>query len=134
MRFLREYVFHNWALKLIALALSFFLWATYTAEPFAEVGYLVPLEFVNIPPNVEISGDVPTVVHVRVRGHSALLRRLTPADLSIRVDLQGARAGAMWIRLTPDMVGAPYGATVVRLMPSEFRLLLVPRSAAAPSS
>ena len=49
MRFLRQVVLHNWGLKLLALAISFSLWAAYTAEPFAEVAYNVPIAFVNVP-------------------------------------------------------------------------------------
>jgi YbbR domain-containing protein len=127
MRFLREWMLHNWDLKLVALVVSFLLWTTYTAEPISEVGYQVPLEFNNVPKDVEISSDAPTEVQVRVRGRSALLRRLSRADLGIAVDLSGRRAGEMLVELTPDMVSAPYGATVVRISPSRVRVLLVPR-------
>ena len=91
MRFLRKYIFANAGLKLLALGISFFLWATYTAEPYAEVGFNVPLEFTNMPPQLEMSGDVPTAVRVRVRGRSALLRRMVPADLNMRLDMQNAQ-------------------------------------------
>ncbi len=127
MHFLRGLVFHNWGLKLLALALSFLLWTTYTAEPIAEVGYLAPLEYSGISSDLEISGDPPTQVQVRVRGRSALLRRLSRADLGINVDLTGHPAGETLIHLTPDFVAAPYGATVVRIAPSQIRVLLVPR-------
>lgn len=127
MRFLRKYVFANVGLKLVALAISFLLWATYTSEPFAEVGYQVPLEFTTMPRHLEISGDLPTVVHVRVRGRSALLRRMVAADISISVDMKDGTEGTSQIRITPDMVRAPYGATVVQVSPSQFQVTLVPR-------
>jgi len=129
MHFLREWVLNNWSLKLLALAISFLLWTTYTAEPFSEVGYLVPLEFRNVPANLEISGDVPTQAHLRVRGRSGLLRRLIPADLSIAVDLSGRPAGETLVQLTPDQVTVPYGVTVVGIIPTEIRILLGPRHA-----
>ena len=132
-RFLRKYVFSNWGLKLLSLGISFFLWTTYNAEPLSEVGYTVPLEFVNIPRALEISNDVPTTVRVRVRGRSGLLRRLSAVDLSLRVDLKSAQAGNQEIRLTPDMVGVPYGAAVVRLSPSEFDAVLEPHRAPPPA-
>ncbi len=129
MHLLREWVLHNWGLKLLALAISFLLWTTYTAEPISEVGYALPLEFINVPRDLEISGDPPTQVQARVRGRSALLRRLSRADLGITVDLSGHKPGEALIPLTPDLVAAPYGATVVRVSPSEVRVLLVPRRA-----
>jgi YbbR domain-containing protein len=127
MRFLRKYIFANATLKLLSLGVSFLLWTTYTSEPFAEVGFQVPLEFTSMPPRLEISGDVPTAVHVRVRGRSALLRRVVAADLNLRVDLKDGKEGASEIRITPDMVGAPYGVTVVQVSPSAFQVTLVPR-------
>ena len=132
MRFLRKYVFANAAMKLLALGISFLLWTTYTSEPFAEVGFPVALEFTSMPPQLEISGDVPTSVHVRVRGRSALLRRMIPADLNLRVDFKDKKEGASLVRLTPDMVGAPYGAAVVEVSPSEFHVTLVPRHGPTP--
>ncbi len=125
MRFLRKYILANAGLKLLALGVSILLWTTYTSEPFAEVGFQVPLEFTSIPSQLEISGDVPTSVHVRVRGRSVLLRRITPADLNIRIDLKDGREGDSLIQITPDMIGAPYGANVVRVSPSEFHVSLV---------
>ncbi len=133
MEFLRGWVLNNWGLKLLALGISFLLWATYMAEPLAEVGYLVPLEFNNIPTDLEISGDVPTQVHVRIRGRPALLRRLTPADLGITVDLSGAGPGEKLIRLTPEQVAAPYGAMVVSITPTHVRVPLIKRRATPPS-
>jgi len=130
--FLRKYILANAPLKLLALAISFLLWATYTAEPFAEVGFQVPLEFTTMPPQLEISGDVPTSVHVRVRGRSALLRRMIAADLNLRIDLKDGKEGKATLPIRPEMVGAPYGATVVQVSPSEINVTLVPRRGPAP--
>jgi len=129
MRFLRQYLLANAGLKLLAIGVSVLLWATYTAEPFAEVGFQVPLEFTSIPTQLEIAGEVPTTLHVRVRGRSALLRRMTPSDLTARIDLQNRKEGDSLIRITPAMIGAPFGANVVRVSPAEFHLNLVPSSA-----
>ena len=132
MNFLRKYIFANAGLKLLALAISFLLWATYTAEPYAEVGFQVPLEFTTMPPHLEMSGDVPTLAHIRVRGRSALLRRMIPADLNLRLDMKDRKQGTATLQITPEMVGAPYGATVVQVAPSEIHVTLVPRHAPAP--
>ena len=128
MPFLRNWVFHNWHLKLFALLTAFLLWSMYTSEPAAEVGFTVPLEIRNVPASMEISGDIPSQVRLRVRGRSSLLRRLSAADLGITVDLSGSKPGEIRIELTPDMVETPYGATVVRIAPAEFHLTLVARN------
>lgn len=127
MRWFRKWVLHNWSLKLMALLISFLLWATYSAEPVAEIGFAVPIEFVNVPSKLEIANDVPTVVHIRVRGRSALLRRLTPSDLGISLDLSGRTGGVGMVELDAQEVDAPYGVQIVRIDPQELRVHLVPR-------
>lgn len=127
MGFLRKYILANAGLKLLALAISFLLWATYTAEPYAEVGFLVPLEFTTMPSQLEISGDVPNAVRIRVRGRSALLRRMIAADLNLRLDMKDSKPGSTVIDFTPEMVSAPFGATVVQVEPDEIHVTLVPR-------
>jgi YbbR domain-containing protein len=130
--FLRKYIFADAGLKLLALAISFLLWSTYTSEPYAEVGFQVPLEFTTMPSQLEIAGDVPTVAHVRVRGRSALLRRMIPSDLTLRLDMKGSKQGTTTLQITPEIVGAPYGATVVQVAPTEIHVTLVPRHGPAP--
>jgi len=130
--FLRKYLFPNAGLKLLALAISFLIWATYTAEPYAEVGFQVPLEFTTMPSQLEISGDVPTVARIRVRGRSALLRRMVTSDLNLRLDMNNKKEGTTTINITPEMVGAPFGATVVQVAPEQIHVTLVPRTGPAP--
>jgi YbbR domain-containing protein len=132
--FLRKYVLANAGLKVLALAISFLIWATYTAEPYAEVGFLVPLEFTTMPAQLEITGDVPTNARVRVRGRSALLRRMVAADLSLRLDMKDAKEGTTVLQIRPDMVGAPFGASVVQVQPSEIHVTFVPRQGSSPPS
>ncbi len=128
MRLLRRIFLRDLGLKLIALGISFFLWATYTAEPFAQVGYAVPVAYLNVPAGLAVAGNPPNAVRVVLRGRSGLLRRLTPSDLTLNIDLATAPSGDVPIRLTPEMVGIPYGTEVVRLAPSQFHLSLVPTS------
>jgi len=125
MRLLRRIFLHDFGLKLFAVLISFFLWSTYTAEPYAEIAYTVPIAFVNLPPGLAVTGDVPASVHVLLRGRSGLLRRMVPADLTFTVDLGNAHAGAMPVHLTTSMVTVPYGTEVVRIFPAEFRLSLI---------
>ena len=127
MPFFRNWILNNWHLKLFALLAAFLLWSTYTSEPAAEVAFVVRIEFRNVPPQLEISGEFPTQVRLHVRGPSALLRRLSAADLGITVDLTGAQPGETLVRLSPAMIEAPYGATIVSISPPEFKLLLVLR-------
>jgi YbbR domain-containing protein len=129
MAFLRKWVIHNWHLKLLALVIAFLLWSTFTSEPAAEVVFQLPIELHNFPEALEVTGEPPTQAFVRVRGRATLLRRLTPRDLSLSVDLAGATAGERTFSLGVDSVEAPYGISVVQISPRIVRLRLAPRAA-----
>jgi hypothetical protein len=127
MRFLREWVLHNWGLKLLALGLSFLLWTTYKSEPIVEIGYDVPIAYVNVPRDFEISNDVATQAHLRLRGRAALLRRVARTDIDVHVDLSHSQAGENKLTLDQSAVTVPFGAQVVYLTPPGIRVVLSPR-------
>ena len=132
MGFFRKFVLHNAWLKLLALAISFSLWAAYAAQPLAEVGYDVPIAFVNVPRDLAIPGDAPTAVHLLIRGRATLMRRVNLADLAFTVDLGRVSAGATLVRLTPEMADIPYGTSVEGLAPTEFRVSWVATATSLP--
>ena len=134
MRFLRQVILNNLVLKLLALAISFSLWAAYASQPVAEFGYDVPIAFVNVPRDLAIANDPPSVAHLRIQGHAALMRRLTPADLAFSVDLSRAGAGETLVQLTPRMAAVPYGTSILRIAPTEFHISLVATSAPTPQA
>jgi hypothetical protein len=129
MTFFRKWVLHNLGLKLLALLTSFFIWATYTSEPFVEVGYAAPLEYLNIPSNLDLSGEVPTHAKVYLRGRSAVVRRVSPSDLAIKVNLAGTGAGETLVHVTSKNLEIPFGLELVRISPSELRVRLAERPA-----
>jgi len=132
MRRLPKLVFGNFGLKLFALALSFLLWRSYMAEPFAQVGYDVPIAFVNVPPGFAVGGDAPAAARIVVAGRSGLLQRLRSTDLTFTVDLNDAPPGQTRVRLAASDVRLPYGTEVVYFTPAEFRVTLVPTTAPLP--
>ena len=132
MRFLRRMVLNNLGLKVSALAIALALWAAYNSEPVVETGYSAPLLLVNVPAGLEVEGEVPSAVRLRVRGRLARLRRLAPGEVSVSADCSQARAGSQVVKLAPDMAGVPYGTEIVDIMPPEIEISLVPGSAPPP--
>ena len=79
--FLRRRVLHNFGIKLLSLALAVGLWLAVTRDPVAEIAVEVPIEFRNIPENLEISTESVPRAEIRVRGPQRIVRRLQPADI-----------------------------------------------------
>jgi YbbR domain-containing protein len=72
----------------------------------------VPLELENLPDRVELVGDTPSVINVRVRGTSTSLGRLTPGDVKAVLDVANAKPGRNLCHIGPDLVSAPFGVEV----------------------
>jgi YbbR domain-containing protein len=109
--------FRQLGLKATALVLSALLWLTVAGDHFVERSMRVPLEFRNIPPEIEIIGDPPETVDVRLRGSSALLARIEPREIVAVLNLGTARPGSRLFHLRIDEVRAPYGVEVAQVIP-----------------
>jgi YbbR domain-containing protein len=116
--------FRHLGLKFLALALATLLWLTVAGEHLVERGMRVPLEFRNKPPELEIVGDPPTAVDVRLSGSSALLSRLDPGEIVAVLDLGTARTGPRLFHLQPNEVRVPYGVRVDQVLPPTISLEL----------
>ena len=117
-------LFRDLGLKVLATALAVLLWLTVAGDPTAERGLRVPLEFENVQDSVEILGDPPETVEVRLRGSSAVLRRLETGDVAAVIDLGSARPGNRLFDMTADHVRAPLGVDVTQVIPSTVSLTL----------
>jgi YbbR domain-containing protein len=116
--------FRHLGLKVLAIALATLLWLTVAGEHVVERSLRVPLEFRNIPAQLEITGDTPDTVEVRLRGSSAVLGRLDPGEVVAVLDLAGGRPGSRLFHLRNDEVRAPFGVEVAQVVPSTVSLEL----------
>ena len=107
----------NLALKLISLTLAVLLWFV-IGEKTSERGLSVPVELQNVPRDLELVGEPTNVVDVRVRAAPSVIQRLTPGDVSARIDLSGVREGEHIVHLTSDDIRVPFGVRVVKITPS----------------
>ena len=114
----RIWPFRHIGLKLLSLALALLLWMVVSGEETVERGLRVPLELQQVPAGLELLGDVPATVDVRVRGASGVLSRVGPGDIVAVLDLHSAQSGRRLFPLTPDQVRTPFGVEVVQVMPS----------------
>lgn len=116
--------FRNLWLKTLALGLSTVLWLTVTRDHVVERSLRVPLEYQNIPAELELTGEPPASVDVRIRGASSLLARLEPGEVVAVLDLHGARPGQRLFHLLTDQVRVPFGVEVTQVAPPTLSLTL----------
>jgi YbbR domain-containing protein len=109
--------FRHLGLKVVALTCASLLWLTVAGEHIVERNLRVPVEFRNLPQQLELVGDPPESVDVRLRGSSAMLSRLDPGEVVAVLDLQQARPGSRLFHIRPEEVRSPYGVEVAQVIP-----------------
>lgn len=123
---LRDFVTENSGLKLLSLLLALILFAI-SRQPFSEVTLVgVPLEFRGLRAGLEINGDVPQTVSVRLRGPQNLIRTTTTNQIGVVADLGSKEVGERVVQLKPADVSRPDNVEVLRIEPSNIRLQIEP--------
>lgn len=110
--------FRHVGLKLLSICIAGLLWLAVSGERVVERVLHAPVEFQNLPGGLEIIGNPPDTVEVRVRGSSGALSRISAGDISTVLDLRTARPGRRLFHLEPSQVSVPYGIDVVQVGPS----------------
>jgi YbbR domain-containing protein len=72
----------------------------------------------NLPEGLELVGNPPDTVEVRLRGPSGALSRMVAGDMAAVIDLRTARPGRRLFHLAQGNVNVPYGTEVVQVGPS----------------
>ena len=116
--------FRHLGLKVVAIAMATLMWLTVAGEHVVERSLRVPLAVRNLSGDLEIVGDLPDTVDVRIRGSSAVLSHLDPGDVVAMLDLTTARTGARLFHLRADEVRVPYGVDVAQVLPPTLSLEL----------
>jgi YbbR domain-containing protein len=109
-------------LKIVSVVLAALLWLVVSGEQTVERALRVPLEFTNLPSQLELVGELPATVDVRVRGSSGTLSRIAAGELAAVLDVREARSGERLFHLTAEDVRAPFGVEVVQVAPASVAL------------
>lgn len=120
--FFQRMFMHNIGLKVVSLLLAVGLWLVVARDPIAEVEMHVPIEFHNLPDNLEIDSANFTEAQVRIRGPERLIHRLEPEDVRAEIDLAEVRPGEQTFDLTARHVHVPQDLEVVQIIPGQFHL------------
>lgn len=110
--------FRNLGLKFLSIVVASLLWLVVAGERVVERVMRAPVEFQNLPAGLELVGNPPDTIEVRLRGSSGALSRLGAGDMSAVIDLATARPGRRLFHITQNQVNVPYGIDIVQVGPS----------------
>jgi YbbR domain-containing protein len=114
--------FRNPGLKFLSAGIASLLWLVVAGERVVERVMRAPVEMQNLPEGLEIVGNPPDTIEVRLRGPSGALSRISAGDMAAVIDLQAARPGRRLFHLAQGNVSVPYGTEVVQVGPSTLTL------------
>jgi len=114
-----KWLTRNFGWKLLSLAIAVALWILAAREPEVATSLSVPIEFKNIPDDLDIGGDLPDRVRVEVRGPSGRLSRDNLADAAVVLDLADARPGERTYTIRAANLTLPFGVVFYRAVPSQ---------------
>jgi YbbR domain-containing protein len=124
MSFLRNLFVNNIGLKGVSLLLAFLLWVQIGGQQVVQRTVSAPVQFINIPADLEIAGDYAHQVQLVVSSD----RRSIGAEerqMAVVLNLHGARPGDIVIPLSEtDVLNQPPGLEVRQITPARINLRL----------
>jgi hypothetical protein len=118
-------VVRNFWWKLLSLAIATVLWAVVWSEPELSTFPVVPVEYKNLPENMEFSAEPVSSVKLELRGPSGELSGMmgtTGAHPQVILDLAGVTPGHRTFPVGDGNVKLPRGVRMAGSIPSEIRL------------
>lgn len=117
-------LFNDLPVKAFFLFLVCLLWIFVIGIRQGMISFNIPIEYYSIPQNLEISGQPPKEIKVRLKGSQRLLSSLNPDHIRAQVNLSGAHPGANQLTLSEMNINVPSGITVTHLYPQNIKIQL----------
>jgi LysM repeat protein len=112
---------------LLTLLLVSTVWGIYTGGQLSLISITAPIDFRNIPENLELKKASAEKVKVQITGKRRLINALKPEQVRAFLDLQETNQGVRRMSLNRENIEVPLGLELVRASPSTIRLELEQR-------
>jgi YbbR domain-containing protein len=121
MNLLRRLLLENLGLKVVSLMLAFLLWMQIAGQQRVQRSVSVPLEFINMPAELEITNDYPKEVNVVISRPISV--RMDERQLAAVIDLSNAEPGVVVVPLTERSIrNVPSGVEIEGIEQRRIRL------------
>ncbi len=113
---------NNLSLKILAVLLAFLLWIQVASQETVQMTLAAPVEFLDMPTDLEIANDYPREVEVVLK--SVRPRSLEPGRIRVMIDMRDAASGATVVHLNENNIRGARDAEIVNITPARLRLQL----------
>jgi len=113
---------HNFGWRVLALVIAVAIWAVVASEPELSTFLTVPVEYRNLPDDLEMSSLPVETVTLELRGPAGELGSLSDGrSPSVVLDMSGITPGVHRVSIDGGDVRLAHGVRLVRSIPSEAR-------------
>lgn len=110
--------------KILSVALAMSLWFFVTYRGQSEMVIDAPIEFKNMPKELELLRQNAKRVSLNISGHERLLKGLRTMDARVVIDLSNAKKGEAVYYFDKDNVMIPRTIKVLRIEPTSVKVTL----------
>jgi len=117
-----QWLFRNAGWKVLSLGIATLVWIAVYREPEMASIIAAPVQYKNIPANLEISSDIVESVDLETRGPAGLLRNLSEKKVAIVLDFSSVHDPAeRTFTIQRANTNLPRGVELIRIVPSQLR-------------
>jgi YbbR domain-containing protein len=114
---------HDLPLKLLSLAIAVILWIVIVGDPEMMTSVSAPIQYTNLPRDLEIASEIPESVHLEIRGPASKLASVLEERTAVVLDLASqAHPGERTFTIRQLDVNLPAGVSLARVVPAQLRL------------
>jgi uncharacterized protein (TIGR00159 family) len=115
---LQHWLTYRLSAKALALGVAIGLWTAVAGQQSTEMALTVPIEYQRIASGVELRGEIPAEVGIRLRGSQLALAAWRASSVRLRVSLDRVRDGLNYIALTAHHLDLPPGVELTDMRPA----------------
>jgi len=114
-------------IKTAFLVLGIFIWFFFAGEKESVISYTSPIEFRNLPKNLELLKISADKAEVQISGSRRLLLQLNPEQIGLSLNLENSKPGRNDFPLSNRNLSMPPGLNVVKINPNEVTVVMEER-------
>jgi len=119
---IKHLLLNNIELKIFSIILSILVWYVIIGQETSEAVMFVPIEYQNLPDYLEIVNNPRKIIELTLKGPSAFLKKLSPQDLKVSLDLSQAHPGDKTFFSNELNIDVPLGITVSKISPTFIKI------------
>jgi len=113
--------------KVAFVILAIFIWFFFAGEKESVISYTYPIEFRNLPKNLELLKISADKAEVQISGSRRLLLQLKPEQIGLSLSLENSKPGRNDFLLSNRNLSMPPGVNVVKINPNEIAVVMEER-------